>query len=284
MTGARTVWLASYPKSGNTWVRALLTALEEGEEIDINRLGHGPIASARGPLHDWLGVPVTDLRMDEAARLRPAADAALDALFTRPQFRKIHDGLFSGPDGAPIVAPGAVRGAVYVARDPRDVAVSFAHHSARGTAEIVEFMGRSANALQVGSDGNAPQLPQKLGTWSEHVAGWLDHDLFDVLLVRYEDLHTEPAHELRRIVEFAGLTATEQAIAGAVRAASFDRLRGQEQERGFNERLRNDDLFFRRGQVCDWCTELPDELAGRIEQDHGAVMQRLGYAIERVPA
>ena len=95
---ANTVWLASYPKSGNTWIRALLTGLEQDDELDINRLGQGPIASAREPMRAWLGIPTSDLTPVEAVGMRLRFDAELDAGLEQVRFRKIHDGLFTGPD------------------------------------------------------------------------------------------------------------------------------------------------------------------------------------------
>lgn len=284
----RTIWLASYPKSGNTWTRALLTGLTRPSEhddpdsdpdIDLDTLGHGPIASARPLLERHLGFASSDLTSDEVGALRPLADAAFDAALEEDvRFRKIHDGLHSGPGGAPIVPVEATRGAIYIVRDPREVAVSFAHHMGTDVERAVKTLGRTT-----ASEGSAKflhsQFPQALGTWSEHVCGWLDHDLFDVLLVRYEDLHADAARELRRIADFAGLATDEQTVARAVAAARFERLQATETETGFPERPRREGAFFRRGRSGAWADELSPQLAQRIVADHAPVMTRLGYPI-----
>ena len=278
---ARTVWLASYPKSGNTWIRAMLAALDEGQ-VDLNTgLGRSTIASARGPLERLTGLVSSELWHEEVGRLRPLIDAALDAGWdpgsNRPWHRKIHDALFSGPGGAPIVSVDATRAAIYIVRDPRDVAVSYAHHLGCDVATAVRYMGDSAGAMASGRDRPLPQLGQHLGSWSEHVDGWLDHDLFPVTLVRYEDLLRDPVGQLCRLVDTLGRETTPEALAAAAAASSFERLQLQELESGFRERPSSQRAFFRRGVAGAWRDELPADLAARIESDHGRVMTRIGY-------
>lgn len=278
---ARTVWLASYPKSGNTWIRVLLTALEQGGALDINRIGHGPIASARWPLRRWLGMPSSDFTAAELARFRPLVDTELNAELEQVRFRKIHDALLV--DGAPIVPPRATLGAVYIVRDPRSVAVSLAHHFGVDLEQSVRLMADPAGPFGNSARHNELQVPQRGGTWSEHVRGWLEHDLFPVLRVRYEDLHADPVGELRRITAFAGLEASDEAIALAVQAGSFERLSAQEAAAVFQERARADAPFFRRGQADAWGEELPEGLARQIEADHGETMKWLDYLPAAVP-
>jgi aryl sulfotransferase len=280
---ARTVWLASYPKSGNTWIRALLAALEDGS-VDINRTMRGAtIASARGPLERLTGLVSSELRQEEVERLRPLVDAELDARLSKAHpgywHRKIHDGLFTGLDGAPIVPAAATRAAIYVVRDPRDVAVSYANHMGVGVAEAVRAMGNRAWRMAGRRRRPGSQFRQHLGTWSEHVEGWLDHELFPVLLVRYEDLQADAVEQLRRVTNTLGRDVNEAALTTAVDAARFDRLRGQEAEAGFRERPALDRAFFRRGITGAWRDELPGELVAQVEADHHVVMARLGYEL-----
>jgi aryl sulfotransferase len=273
-----TVWLASYPKSGNTWVRALLTALQlEDGELDINELGHGPIASARGQLERYTGLVTSDLTEAEIVTLRPLADRFFDAELTQTHYRKIHDSLFSGLDGGPIVAPEAMLGAVYIVRDPRDVAISFAHHTGRTVEWATRRMGEEKSLFMKPAKDISPQVRQHLGTWSHHVRGWTEQTLFPVIVVRYEDLHADPASELNRIAQMGQLETTPDDVARAVEAAAFERLREQERRDGFRERAGLERHFFRRGTPGAWQDELPLELAERIVHDHSEVMHQLGY-------
>jgi aryl sulfotransferase len=275
----RTVWIASYPKSGSTWVRAMLTALaaDGPGELDLNALGSGPIPSSRPQIESYLGFASSNLTQEELERLRPLCDAAFDRELTEVRFRKIHDTLY-GTLGSPIVPPDHTRGAVYVARDPRDVAVSWAHHAARPPEWAVSAMGDPTTAMDESPTELEPQTTQRLGTWSDHVAAWTEQELFPVLVVRYEDMATDPAGELRRIAGFAGLAAPEERVAAAAEAASFARLRAREERYGFVERPGRDRPFFRRGVAGAWRDELAPALAARVERDHATLMRRFGYA------
>jgi len=280
-----TVWLASYPKSGNTWARSVLQALTRptGDgTVDINALDGGPIACCRWSLDARLGFASSDLTADEIDALRPACDAALDAELDDVSFRKIHDGLFTGPGGAPIVSPTATRAAIYLVRDPRDVAVSSAHFTGQPPAWAVARMADPDAALCAGDRSLDHHVRQRLGTWSEHVEGWTGHDLFPVAVLRYEDLQADPVDGFARLAAFAGLTVRRDQVAAAVAAGRFDRLRAQEARCGFRERPPAAEVFFRRGIVGSWRDELPTALVRRIEADHEATMARFGYP--RVPA
>jgi len=139
----RTIWLASYPKSGNTWLRILIANLtaKDGQPADINNLpARGGIASARGPFDHLLLIDSGLLSHDEVDCLRPrvyeelargAADDEYDAAAPQPAVRyvKVHDAYTLTPLGEPLLggARGAA-GAVVMVRDPRDVAPSLASH------------------------------------------------------------------------------------------------------------------------------------------------------------
>lgn len=273
----RTVWLASYPKSGNTWVRAMLAALDHGHVGLNSTIRAAMLASARAPFELLTGLVSSELRLAEVNRLRPLVDAHLDRRFDsggRTRHRKIHDTLFTRPGGAPIVSPAATLAAIYVVRDPRDVAVSYAHHMGSDVATVVRRMGDSTARM---SGDFTRQLHQRLGTWSGHVEEWLDHDLFEIVLVRYEDLTADPVAQLGRIARTLGREATSEELHAAVDAARFDTLKAQEAELGFRESSSPDRPFFRRGIAGAWHDELSPELAAQIESDHRRVMTRLGY-------
>jgi hypothetical protein len=272
VTGVR--WLASYPKSGNTWVRAVWAAASTGADVDINQLPGGAVPATRELLDDALGLTTADLTDAEVAALRPYADDVVAAEMPEPTLRKVHD-LFTGPSGAPIVSVAAARGVIYVVRDPRDVAVSQAGFSGRPLDSIV---GRMSNpATRIAATGYVRHVPQRLGTWSQHVRGWLDQDLLPVHLLRYEDAVADPVGAFGPLLSFAGLALTTAEVTAAVERASFRELAGQEAGRGFRERWRADAPFFRRGRAGGWRDELPPELADRLAADHAEVMSRLGY-------
>jgi hypothetical protein len=110
------------------------------------------------------------------------------------------------------------------------------------------------------------------------VTSWLDQTELPVQLVRYEDLHTDPAATFAGILQAAGLPVDTKRLTAALAQSRFDRLQAQEEAAGFKERLMGAPRFFRRGQADSWRAELTPAQIERIVADHRLVMTRLGYA------
>ena len=284
----RTVWLASYPKSGNTWFRAVYSALAGGGKIDINNLGDGPQAADSVLFERRIGISPQLLSTSEIELLRPRVDEALDREGPDMLLRKVHDLLHVGPSGELIVSGAATRCAIYILRDPRDVAVSFAHHLNRPVEQASRLIsGRPRSTSDRWGDPDeedprlwyrltAPNLPQHLGGWSDHVRSWIDEAPFAVHTLRYEDCLRSPVPTFLQALRSGGMDVTEERVRRAVEAASFERLRSQEQQAGFAGRVGRS-AFFRRGRIGSWRDELPGGEARLIEEEHAEVMTRFGY-------
>lgn len=277
-------WLASYPKSGNTWMRALLNNyLEAGEApSDINQLER----TANINLRTWYD----ELLMIESSLLTHAEiDALRPMLYRRyaaqhggdKQFCKIHDAFRTLPDGTPIFPPDVTAGVIYLIRDPRDVAISYAHHNSTSIDEAVAAMADNAHGLFMRQDTALNQVPQWMGSWSSHVRSWVDESQLPLLVVRYEDLSADPAHTFALAVAFVGLPLDQARLDKAVRFSRFETLRQQERQHGFREKTQASESFFRKGKAGDWRETLSAEQIARIESDHAVVMQRFGYALSQ---
>jgi aryl sulfotransferase len=275
------VWLASFPKSGNTWFRILLANLVAGENgpADINDLDErGGIASAR---HEFEAATLLDSGLvspDDIDRLRPDVYARIAAEAVEARWIKVHDAYTLNADGKPVLGRAVARAAVYLVRDPRDVAVSLAFHNSTTTDAAIELMNAPDGALCRGRRGQPPQLRQRLTGWSGHVASWLDQTDTPVHLVRYEDMRADPVAAFTGALAFARRPATDEDIQRAVRHADFGELQRQESEKGFGERLSRTAPFFRSGEAGSWRRELTADQVGRIEAAHAPMMERLGYA------
>jgi aryl sulfotransferase len=281
--GAAIWWLVSYPKSGNTWLRAVVATLLSGQAADINRLAFiGPNAGGRFPLEDALGIDSEILSRDQETNLRPRAFENLAAEAARPLFCRTHDAYHLTPAGEPLFPAIATRGAVYVVRDPRAVAVSLAHYAARPVDDAITAMDDSA-ATFGGSTKRLPnRLRQSLLRWSDHVESWLAAP-FPVHLLRYEDMQADPRAAFSAVAAFLDLPNDREAIAAAVEATRFSRLQAQERAVGFVEKPRQAAAFFREGTVDGWRRELTPEQAARLVSSHGNVMRRLGYDLTLAP-
>lgn len=280
--GGNIYWLASYPKSGNTWMRILLTNyLRDAQEpADINALDGGPIASARAAFDDHVGIEASDLTQDEIERYRPFVYEQMSRQAKEPLFLKVHDAFTYTPFGYPLISKAATAGVIYLLRNPMDVAVSFAHHSAASLERMVRKMGEADYAFVDSPHSLYNQLRQKLLTWSGHVTSWVDEPDLRVLVVRYEDLKADPIAGFRAVIQFCGLADDARRIEKAVRFSQFEQVQQQEAQHGFAEKMPTAKSFFRKGQVGSWREELTPELAQKLIRDHAPVMKRFGYLDE----
>ncbi len=276
--GAGTVWLASYPKSGSTWLRMFLrNLLADGERpADINAGEGDPIASHRPWLDGLLGLATADLLPAELERLRPRA-YDWPAGPGGPALRKIHDAWTTADDGSPLPGRAAGRRAVYIVRNPLAVAVSYAHHRDCSVDEAIELMADPAHTLAESADGLRGQVRQRLLCWSGHVRSWLDAPGVALHLLRYEDMALHPGRAFRGVARFLGLPADVPRVAKAVRFARFDELARQEAVQGFRERMSAQARFFRSGRVDGWRDVLSPAQVHRIVERHAPTMARLGY-------
>ena len=274
------IWLASYPKSGNTWLRVLLTNYlrDSGEPADINYLLGGPMAGAREAFDQWAGVKASALDPDLVDRLRPQVYRCVARDSTETRFIKVHDAWTRVGNGEPMFPADVTLGVIYIIRSPLDVAVSCAHHWGTAPAAAVARMCDGCSAPSP-AGGLPPQLRQRLGTWSGHVRSWVDDSGSPVHVVRYEDLRADPCAAFGGVIRSCGVDYDEERIRRAVMFSSFGELQRQEASAGFRERsAAAPGGFFRRGEPGCWRDELPDDLAGRLTSVHHDTMRRFGYA------
>ena len=275
-------WLASYPKSGNTWTRAFIANLrhEAPEEVDINALHTGAIASARGWIDEVLGFDSADLSHDEIDLLRPAVYRWHAKEVEAGGYHKIHDAYTHLPDGEPLIPAEATAGALCIIRNPLDVAISFAHHNHCTIDQSIANMGNPDFCFCKTTKGLSNQLRQKLLSWSGHVESWADAEELNRLVVRYEDMRGDSLATFTRICRFLELPDDEAQVQVALDRCAFEKLQQQEKEKGFCEKSPKHEAFFRKGKVGDWQETLSPEQIERIVADHHAVMKRFGYLDE----
>jgi aryl sulfotransferase len=275
------VWLSSYPKSGNTWLRVLLANFlrDGGEPVDINEISLGPSASARWCFDEWAGIEGAALDPRLIDRLRPQVYRCLARDADETLFIKVHDQWTRVGSGEPMFPADVTRGVVYIIRNPLDLAASCAHHWGTSIAAAVDKLCDSSAGAMSGSRGAPEQLAQHFGSWSDHVRSWTDESSLPVHVVRYEDLDADPERCFRGVLRFCGLDDDPGQVGKAVRFSSFSELRRQEAVAGFRERSpAAPGGFFRRGEVGSWRDELSPELAKRLVTAHGQTMSRFGYA------
>jgi hypothetical protein len=273
------VWLASYPKSGNTWFRAFLTALlnPELQEVNINDLVQTTIASSRQLFDELSGVESSDLTADEIDYLRPQIYLQNAIESKEIVYHKIHDSWQVLPGGSALFPSDITKGVLYFIRNPLDVVISFSNHLNISIDRTIEIMN-NPNYAFCDIDSKLPfQLRQRLNTWSGHVISWTETSGLPVRVIRYEDMLTDTLEVFSRAVAFIGLEPTKEDIKRAIALSSFEQLKKQEESKGFTEKSTKSERFFRKGLSGEWKTTLKAEQTHRIREVHGSTMLKFGY-------
>lgn len=273
------VWLASYPKSGNTWTRIFLNnyILDGDAPADINKLEEGMHAGTRELFDRLTGVESSDLTTAEIDRVRPWMYQEWVTETSEPLFVKVHDTWRCTVDGEPIFPAAVTRTAVYIIRNPLDIVSSFANHYSLTLDETIIAMANSFYALANSTHKLSRQLPQFVGSWHNHVTSWTETATLPVHLMRYEDMCLNPTETFGSLIQAMGLPLEPERLAKAIRFSSFDQMKQQETAVGFTERRAGVASFFRQGKFGGWQTELTPAQIETVCHNHGEIMQKFGY-------
>ncbi|MFA7184150.1 MAG: sulfotransferase domain-containing protein [Victivallales bacterium] len=275
---ANLTWLASYPKSGNTWFRTFLTAIlnPEQADVDINDMERTTIASSREMLENFIDIESSEFTQDEIDLLRPDEYRALSEEGGERKYFKIHDAFTRNLAGEWIFPPEITRKVVYLVRNPLDVAVSYANHNASSLESAIENLCDSSHCLAKNIVSGNNQIRQKLLTWREHVKSWIESPN-EVCVLRYEDMKQTPLEAFRRVTDFLELDKTDEEVLAALDKCRIEKLQRQEKEKSFMEKPWRCDSFFRKGIVGDWREHFSAEQAKRLIEFNYETMLELGY-------
>ena len=283
------VWIAGFPKSGSTWLRAVLTNYLEdnGQPASINALVGA--WHDRDAFDEYLGIDSSHMTEEETsrhlARFREALDGGLVAApaggrrsrCDEPTFVKTHDA-YRLPDGVPRFP--ATAKVVYLVRNPLDVAVSYAHHLQWDIDRTIAWMDDWQARGSHNPRGIHGRLPEPMTTWSNHVSDWVQHAEVAIHVARYEDLLAHPHAGFGAIARFARLDVDDARLGRAIEHSAFHRLQAQEAKHGYFSKQPTAPSFFRSGTAGSWRSVLAPEQVRAIVDAHGPVMERFGYLQE----
>jgi len=272
-------WLASYPKSGNTWFRIFLANYLSGSDkpISINDVSTGAIASSRVMFDNISALTATDLTHDEVDLLRPDIYRELNAEIEEYGYHKVHDAYTLNANNKPLFPADVSKGVVYFIRNPFDVAISYANHSSISIDKAINALNNGEHKLSKSEKRVATQIRQKLLTWSEHVNSWTIQKEIPVLVLRYEDMLENTFKVFKNAAEFINLEIDDDRIKKAIEFSSFKELKKQESEVGFKEKPYKTKSFFKTGKAGVWKETLTEEQIEKIINNNKDVMKKYNY-------
>lgn len=270
------IWLASYPKSGNTWMRSFLHNLLTNAQspVPINKLDQFCLGeSFIGPYTAIARKPYDQLEMEEIARLRPRVQRDFTRVSPDSVFVKTHN--FLGEwFGQPLHNMEVTAGGIYIVRNPLDVVLSAKSHFGGTLEQAIDQLADDTTMTAL----TPRHIPEVHTSWSNHVKSWTAHPNPQLLVLRYEDLLGNPQKHFQIMANFLGLNPSKERLDRAIRFSSFKALKAQEEEEGFKERPQNSEqAFFREGRAEQWREVLTPDQVRRIVSDHREQMERFNY-------
>ncbi len=261
----RIIWLASYPKSGNTWLRSFLAHyfMPAGQAPDINNLRQFTTGDVR---QDFFDAAVGgQYRADNPAewiQVRPKALRLIASSKPDHHFVKTHcqASKYLGQD---LIPPEVTAAAIYIIRNPFDLAPSFARHQSADVSTAIDRMANTETIM-----GTPSGIYDAIGRWDNHVTSWTSAPGLPITVLRYEDMLARPAPEFRKLLQsFLKVPVDSRKLARAVKATSFEAMKKQEREHGFLEKPRGMESFFAKGQAGAWREDLTPAQVARIRAE-----------------
>ena len=275
------VWLASYPKSGNTWVRLFLNSLlnDKTNEVDINN-----IQIRQFPLrYDFSNLNIDMDNIQEfisnciVCQDKINLDNSIKIFKTHNAFWKAGNNQFTNEENT--------KGVIHIVRDPRNIITSVKNHfSRKNYDEALKFMTDEKKSLGSRTKKKDTDLPTVVSSWSNHYKSWKKMKK-NYLLIKYENLLNNPKDEFNKIINYLdknlNLTFNNNKIENAIKNSDFKKLKYQENEKGFKEAAKDENgnikKFFFLGPKNDWKILLDEGTIKKIEDTFKNEMTELGY-------
>ena len=273
------VWLASYPKSGNTWVRMFLDAYFLGE-IDINDMvcSVSDDTVFRHQIGD--GSDPRQYPVDIQQMIRPMALVRLVRAWDEnhfadmPLFVKTHNCNML-TNGFEQIPEAVTKKVIHIVRDPRDVLPSFAKHMGTDHDKALEYM---QDKFRVLFGERALKMADFISDWGRHTKSFLNNDIHDVKTFKYEDMRKDPIKNFMEILKHAGVEPDEGKVIEALKLVDISKAQKAEKTEGFKEASpKNEDGFFSGGGKVGWKDKISIKHARQIEKAFSPIMKRLGY-------
>ena len=274
------IWLASYPKSGNTWLRMSLKSYYQKPNEKF-RLDDSVLDSFRAQsfpeqkLLDHLKVDYS--KFEEIVKNWETMQDYIN-LNKKTNFLKTHNAMCT-VGSHQFTSLRNTKGAIYLVRDPRDVLVSLSHHMGLNYEKTFEHLSSSYN-FEYPSSGNKRYKKSLMGTWSDHYNSWKNYKSCQILIIRYEDMVTDEINTFTKVINYLSeiddAEFNDEKLKKALKQTQFSELQQMEKKEGFEEKGKGE-LFFRKGKIGTWKDEVSPNLINKIEKFFKKEMEKLGY-------
>jgi len=288
-------WISSYPKSGNTLVRAILTGLFYSNDgrVKFDDMRHIGLFETTRRLNfikstnedDFYNLG--DLRVLSKYWQKIQKNQELDIkkgfgfLKTHSSLVSIKNNLFTSED--------ITKGYIYIVRDPRDLCISWAYHSNYSIDQSINFLCDSLSVLKWVNKSKHSIIPksvfplQFVSSWSEHVKSWTTNDMrVPKLIIKYEDLIINKKIIIKKIINFFDvnfgikINNINTKLDNILKTTDFNYMKSMETKHNFDEAMPWSS-FFREGRKSQWKNILNKKQQSKIMDNCREFMNMFGY-------
>jgi len=265
------IWLASYPKSGNTWLRSLLASYYFSSEGNfsfnlLRNIDQFPSPKYFKDVIDGIEKPEDYSKFWIQKQIEINKDKKLRFFKTHSAMCKINEKPFTDSKNT--------LGAVYILRDPRNLITSLSNHFQLNLKESLDFMTTEKKVL-IEKENSKFKVFVPIFSWKFHLKSWSENRSFKTILIRYEDLTNETFYTFRRIVQFIdeltknGRKFNKEKAKRVISNCDFKKLQKLEEENGFSEAMtkknsREKINFFNLGKQNNYKKILGEDLINKM--------------------
>ncbi len=275
------LWVASYPKSGNTYIRSFLSAyyFSKKGKFEFDQL------------LNILQFPSIKFSKNDYFNFNDAAKNWINNqnnFFRKEDFRflKTHNTL-NNFEGEKFTTKNETIGAIYIVRDPRNIISSMSNHYSFSFEESYnKLMDKNASLNEKSVNGDCSNFTF-LGSWADHYKAWRDNYEFDVLFIRYEDLQNNKYEIFEKIVNFINNLKGDNTkfdkvkFENSINSTNFVNLKNKELNEKFDESVYSKDgkkiRFFNLGFKNKWQKFLPKDMIEKINKNLEKELLELNY-------
>jgi len=279
------VWISSYPKSGNTWMRALLAYyfFSKTKKFDFSLLKHIPNFNVSDFIHEKKPLKTNEDIIENWIPVQKF----INEKFKRNLFFKTHNVCVTSK-GEKFTNNKVSAGCIYVVRDPRNVITSYKNFENQTYENIIKNMIDEEGFL-LSNKSTFEKFGIKgieiISSWARHYNSWVHNNTnIPICLIKYEDLVENPSLEFNKIFNFLKKINNEkkteinkEKLEKTISETNFKNLKDLENNNGFTEKQNRGVNFFNQGVENDWKKILPNKISSIIERKFEKEMKELGY-------
>jgi len=276
------IWLASYPKSGNTWLRSLLSAYYYSKNGNFN-------FELLKNIDVYPQQKYFDVKIDKPGEINSYWDISQEKIINKKKIKilKTHNSLLE-LNGKNFTKPQYTLGIIYIVRDPRNVITSLKNHYDLDYEQSLDFMLNEKKYIYDIREKNDYADFHFLSSWSNHYKSWINNNLFKKMVIKYEDLENDAFKTLKNLIIYINSLfqvnekIDEIKINNCIKTTNFEILKNKEKKEGFSEnaysKKKNKKIdFFNLGPKNKWREVVPKELHEKINNTFREDLKNLKY-------